>query len=232
MPTDSWRPIAEHRPDAPTACTILCDGPSMAQFDAERDLIAGAPVVSVNTAQAIYRGEVWCVHSGYGQLTSRLADYGMTPELCVPDEMWFRTQWAEPNSPEQHDLAKKAQRTRTWASRVGPMANILGWVSRVEWGAVAPLAAAAIAINLGVKRIRIVGADMKGSGYGGIDSGVWRWRPEEDDEIARKWKRERVAMQYAIAEARERGIEIERWTPGAPVSAPAPKAEKRETVKA
>lgn len=203
----------------PTEATILCPGPSLDKYDPARDKLDG-PVIAINVAMAAFPdSDVWAIHKEFKLLTDGLAEYGTNFDLLDPREVWAMSGW-DTNygkaAESFHDDPRRKNYIREipfsgWPRGKPEFAELTGWESRVLWSDLAVLCAAGKAISRGIKRIRIVGCDMMGTGYGCIDGGPLKWKPDEDDLQRRKWRQHRSFLEKAVEEASAHGVEIEVW---------------------
>lgn len=207
------------------AVTILSPGPSLNQFDPERDLLPG-PVVAINTAMAVYpQADVWLVHSTMAALVNRLEEYGQTWDLLAPGEVWAPScwDWEEKNKPYLAD-----RRFAGWPMGQDVFgASILRWETKAHWSSVPALCAAGMAIFKGVEHVRLIGLDMKGTGYGGLDGGPLDWRADEDADTRKKWRGQRTMVAQAQKECPAHGITLEVYDCSAAVA-----AKKKEPARA
>lgn len=209
----------QEKPAGPTACNILCPGPSLDRFDPERDLVDG-PVVALNGAIAVYpTADVWAIDGGNNmkRIEEVLNEYGYSSSLVNVREVWSMVRW-------DHDHGKVAEESFEgrrnligdtpffgWPRGIEPVARRIGWRSRVPWSAVGPLCPAILAIERGVKHLRVIGADFTGSGYGGIDGGPFQWKPEEDPSTRKRWRMAKNYFGAAQKECEAQGIALERY---------------------
>jgi hypothetical protein len=199
--------------------TILCPGKSLELLDYERDTLPQGPTIAVNTAMAeVPQADVWGVYGlTVKGLDDRLAEWGarfelMRGELDVYAIYDFARVYELVSTRKPH-YVKYDDHMRAsgfdWWVRGGVVQKYIGWQSRVDWSSVPALAMAMIAVKNGARHIRILGADMRGIGYAGVQAGDLKWRDHEDDEHRRRWKRERQALEMAVAECPEHGVTLE-----------------------
>lgn len=204
--------------------TILSPGPSLDQFVPERDVLKGGPVVAINTAMACYpQADIWLLHSVYAQLVKRLEEYGQTWELLRPSEVWTWSCWDE--DPVHKALLGDADFKGWPIGKDVFSADVLGWESKVQWSQVPALCAAGLAIKNGAKVVRLIGLDMEGSGYAGLDGGPLKWTANESDDLRKKWRMQRAAVEQAVRECPSQGITLEVYK--APVDVKKPKEMAR-----
>lgn len=183
--------------------TILCPGPSLENYTPS-DALEG-PVIAVNEAIGLIdKPDVWGLTKIPAEINPALEDYGLSVGMVAGDpeqRIWTRL-----------NLSKKHLRgrvDRTFPSRKPALEKFMGISTRIEWSQAPWLGFAAIAITLGAKRIRVIGADMKGHGYAGIPNGPFGYRDEPDTDDVRRWRMEQRVVEMAVSDAKNAGVTIE-----------------------
>ena len=183
--------------------TILCPGPSLEGFKPE-DALEG-PVIAVNEAIGLIDSpDVWGLTKIPAEINPALEDYGLSVSAVAGNHeqrIWTRS------SVKKVALGDRVD--RTFPSRKPALERFMGVATRTEWSQAPWLGLVAIAITLGAKHIRVIGADMKGHGYAGIPNGPFGYRDEPDTDDVRRWRMEQRVVEMAVADAKNAGVTIE-----------------------
>lgn len=174
---------------------VICEGPSIEDFDPSALLLG--PTVAVNRAIAIEaaRPDFWATSDD-------------------PRALWG---WSEPYRKPGLRYFSTDQNAHIWVEML-PDFNLFYSVHMTPMGrddngmlVILPTILPVLAwlMRLGVKRVRVFGADMRGMGTPLI--GDWKHDPDRDWKS--RWAVERVLFAHMARTARERGARIERWRP-------------------
>lgn len=227
-----------------TEATILCPGKSLDLYDRDRDALPGGPVIAVNTAMAERpESDVWCIWGlTIKELDARLSEWGTTFRLLRGDGDGAVPVWAIKAFAQHNDLVTLLKPHHIswddhlrrhgfdWWIKSRVVHNYLGWTPRIAWDEIPALSAAMVAMKNGAKHVRIIGADMRGMGYAGVEGGDLKWRDAEDDDHRRRWKKERTALQLAVQECPQHGVTLEVVDLAARAVAPQPEPEPKPYV--
>ncbi len=182
--------------------TILCPGPSLADWDPSEAL--DGPIIAVNEAIGLIDdADVWGLTKIPLHIDPILADYGLSVNQVQKTDQRI---WANSGLTENYLIGRC---DRTYPNRQPALEKFTGFPHRCEWTQAPWLGFAAVAITMGAKRILVVGADMRGHGYAGIPDGPFGYREEADYEDGRRWRLEHRIVEMAVGDAKLAGIEIE-----------------------
>lgn len=194
------------------AWNFACPGPSLQKWedDGRPGMLADAPLVAVNSAIGVCPdADVWLITRQ--DLDDPLADFGMRmAEILDSDRHIIWMQKSVWHVHYERKMLHATAKVRCWPNRKHVFeADLMGFESRLEWSGVTPLQGVGLAISMGGKHIRVFGADMKGSGYAGIDGGPNAWVDNESTDESRRWKRDRMNIGRAIEDAARGGVLLE-----------------------
>lgn len=175
---------------------VLCEGPSISDIDPDALLLG--PTVAVNRALAVpdIKKDFWATSDD-------------------PRALWS---WSEEHRKPGLRFFSTDQNAGVWMLLLGEEIRRLYSVHMTamahdENGAmvILPTVVPVLAwlLRLGVKRIRVFGADMRGMGSPLLGD----WKHDPDWKWRSRWDVERVLFAHIARTARERGARIERWHP-------------------
>jgi hypothetical protein len=194
--------------------TVVCEGPSACRASPTRlrEALLPGPVIAVNRALAFSQAlpiDVWATMDdprflwGWGQEhlhgETKLFSGNDVPNIWLWRELLGETGgdrlYARPPTymGEDQDPGETPPEALLWSDGKAPMVptifHALAWL-----------------LQVGVKRVRLIGCDMQGSGSPiGPD-----WNPEDDEGHALRWAVERYFMAHSFRHYRAKGARIER----------------------
>lgn len=183
---------------------VLCEGPSIQEIDPEALLLG--PTVAVNHALSVPGVKV---------------DFWATSD--DPRNLWS---WSEKHRKPGLRYFSTDQNAGVWMLLLGKEIErlysvVMTQIERDQNGimVILPTIVPVLAwlLRLGVKRIRVFGADMAGMG----SPLVSEWKHDPDWKWRSRWDVERVLFAHIARTARERGARIERWHPQSKTKPPA-----------
>jgi len=186
--------------------TIVCEGPG-ACFASPRELAVACltgPIIAVNRAIALGDRipiDVWATLDDPTALWEEWHEH-VHPDAKLFSGNDFPNIWRWRMILGEDGAGRLYTRTPTYMEELKEFS---------EDGA-APMMptlfhALAWCLQVGVRHVRLLGCDMRGSGSPLAES----WAPEEDETFKVRWEIERKMLALSTKEFRKRGARLERW---------------------